>query len=166
MIAVRALIRPAEVSDAAAIASCQTACWREAYAGLVPEDYLGSVAIEQRRFERWQARLAGERAVLVAEVGGQVVGVASAGPSRDDPLVWGPGPAEELMSWYVRAAWHGTGLADQLLAVAVGDRPASLWVFAANARAQAFYRRHGFWPDGNRTVDPDTGLEEIRMVRR
>jgi ribosomal protein S18 acetylase RimI-like enzyme len=38
-------------------------------------------------------------------------------------------------------------------------------VFAVNARAQAFYRRHGFVADGVERPDSDTGLLEIRMVR-
>jgi len=151
--AVRVAIRPAGVADASAVTACQTACWRETYGGLVPADHLSLVSVEQPR-------------VFLADAAGEVVGVVSAGPSRDDPKVYGPEPAEELMGLYLLAAWRGTGVADRLLAVAVADRPASLWVFAAGARAQAFYRRHGFRPDCHRTVDSDTGLDQIRMVRR
>jgi GNAT superfamily N-acetyltransferase len=144
------------------VSDCHSACWREAYAGLVSNDYLDSHSIKERRVARWQERLAGTRTVWLAEVGRVVVGVASAGPSRDDP----PPTAAELKSLYVRASHYGTGLADHLLDAAVGRGPASLWVFAANERAQRFYRRHGFVPDGAAKIDEDTGVPEIRMVRR
>lgn len=130
-------IRVAIPEDAVAIADCMTACWREAYAGLLPEPYLSDPAVADRRRQRWQARLTGERAVWLAETGGrEVVGAVSAGPSRDDSRVGDPVPAEELMSLYVQAAWQGVGLGGRLLGAALTDRPASLWVLAANTQAQ------------------------------
>ena len=65
----------------------------------------------------------------------------------------------------MRASHHGTGLADRLLTVAIASGPAFLWVFADNPRAQRFYARHRFVPDGAEMIDADTGLPEIRMVR-
>lgn len=150
-------VRRAEESDAVAVTDCQTTCWREAYAGLVAEDYLYSDAVERRRLARWQERLAGSRNVWVAEADGQVVGVASTAAGDEPPVT--------LTSLYLRAAHHGTGLADRLLDAAVGSGPASLWVFVANARARRFYSRHGFVADGTEKLDPDTGVPEIRMVR-
>ncbi len=38
-----------------------------------------------------------------------------------------------------------------------------LWVADPNPRAQAFYRKHGFVPDG--TAQVENGVREIRMVR-
>jgi GNAT superfamily N-acetyltransferase len=156
-------IRRATIADAAPVSYCHSACWREAYAGLVGDDYLYSHSIEARRMARWRERLAGSRTVWLAEAEaeGVVVGVASAGPSRDDP----PPAAMELYSLYVRASHYGTGLGTRLLDAAVGTLSASLWVFAANERAQRFYRRRGFVPDGAEKIDPDTGVPEIRMVR-
>ena len=40
---------------------------------------------------------------------------------------------------------------------------AALWVADPNPRAQAFYRKHGFVPDG--TIQVEDGVREIRMVR-
>jgi predicted GNAT family N-acyltransferase len=39
-----------------------------------------------------------------------------------------------------------------------------LWVADPNPRAQAFYRKQGFVPDGTSKVED--GVREIRMVRR
>jgi GNAT superfamily N-acetyltransferase len=155
-------VRRAGKADAEAVTDCQTVCWREAYAGLVSDAYLYSDAVERRRLDRWRERLAGSRDVWVAEADARVIGVASAGPARDEPP---PAPAE-LMSLYLRASHHGTGLADRLLHVAVGAGAAYLWVFAANRRARSFNARRGFLADGASKLDPDTGVPEIRMVRR
>ena len=40
---------------------------------------------------------------------------------------------------------------------------AVLWVADPNPRAQAFYRKHGFVPDG--TAQVEEGVREIRMIR-
>ena len=151
-------VRRAGESDAAAVADCHTLCWREAYAGLVPDGYLCSETVERRRLARWRDRLTGSRDVWLAEADGEVVGVASSAPGDDPPV--------KLTSLYLRAAHHGTGLADRLLDAAIGSGPASLWVFTDNQRARRFYSRHGFVPDGTEKIDPDTGVPEMRMVRR
>ena len=93
---------------------------------------------------------------------GEIVGIASAGPTRDEdaPTEW------ELYAINVLAAHHGAGVADQLIAAVIAQRPATLWVLSGNARAQAFYRRHGFGVEGATKVHEDTGAPEIRMVRR
>jgi GNAT superfamily N-acetyltransferase len=144
-----------------ALVDCQTTCWREAYTGLVSDAYLYDPQRAARRHQRWARILSGERAAWVAPAGEQIVAVATSGPSRDEPA----DPPTELMTLYVRAAWHGTGLADQMLAAAIGSKPASLWVFIDNPRARAFYARHGFVATGEQKLDPDTDVMEMRMVR-
>ena len=114
------------------------------------------------RAERWVTILADRTsATFLAALPGEVIGFASSGPCRDPD----PAHALELFAMYVRAAWHGTGVADRLLAAAVRDEPASLWVFEVNPRARGFYARHGFHPDGTRQVEPGTGVPEVRLVR-
>jgi ribosomal protein S18 acetylase RimI-like enzyme len=65
----------------------------------------------------------------------------------------------------VLAAEHGTGAGGGLLAAVIGNDHAGLWVADPNPRAQAFYRKHGFRPDGARKHDRDLDIDEIRMVR-
>ena len=91
----------------------------------------------------------------------EIVGIASAGPTRDDDArtPW------ELYAINVHAAHHGTGVADQLITAVVAQRPATVWVLRDNARARAFYRRHGFGVDGATKIHDGTGAPEIRMVR-
>lgn len=154
-------VRPGAPDDVDAVVDCQTTCWREAYTGLVPQSYLDDPLVEQRRRARWTLNLTGGRSVWVAAGPAGIAGIATSGPSRDPA----PEPPTELMSLYVRAAFHGTGVADRLIQAAIGSQPASLWMFAANPRAGAFYRRHGFRPDGEQKIDPDTGVPEIRLIR-
>lgn len=72
----------------------------------------------------------------------------------------------ELQALNVLAAMHGTGLARTLVEELLGDRPAYLWVADPNPRAQAFYAKLAFAPDGTTRSDPDLeDLREIRLVR-
>jgi len=139
-------VRPAATTDVTNLASCQVACWREAYAHLLSASLLGSFEADERRHEQWRRMIAADSGweVLVAEADGQVVGYITTAPSRDQP----PVRALELVSIYLRAAHHGSGLGQGLLDAAVGDRPCSLWVADDNPRARAFYTRNGFQPDG------------------
>ncbi len=155
-------VRPGVSADAEAGARCHVACWREAYGDLVDPAVLvkrtGDLA---QRTSRWRDILAGAtlRWVAVTE-SGEVVGFAQAGPPRDDPV-----RPLELYALYVRTARYGTGLGDRLLAAAIGDRPAYLWVLAANERAIRFYARHGFVLDGSGKPEPMFAANELRMRR-
>jgi ribosomal protein S18 acetylase RimI-like enzyme len=137
--------------------------WQEAYAGLMPSGYLESLDPAAGP-ARWRERIRDPNGVewwLARDELG-IAGMATSGPPRDDDP---PAPLELYAINVLRRA-HGTGLADELMARAIGDRPAYLWVLDGNARAQAFYRRHGFRDEGGRKPEPHTGVVEMRMVRR
>jgi ribosomal protein S18 acetylase RimI-like enzyme len=83
-------------------------------------------------------------------------------------------PAEgsiELWRFYVDKPWHGQGLAHTLMAAAKArarKRGAStMWlgVWERNARAQAFYRKHGFHKVGNHifVVGSDPQTDDILL---
>ena len=93
--------------------------------------------------------------VTVAERGGAVVGFAA----RD---------GSEVNALYVDERARGQGCGRALLAqMQACCARLELWTFAANARARAFYERHGFREtarsDGARN---DEGLPDIRYVWR
>jgi GNAT superfamily N-acetyltransferase len=136
--------------------------WREAYAGLLPADYLAAL---DPTFgpARWRERFgtSAEVSWWIARDEEGIAGMVTAGPPRDDDA---PVPLE-LYAINVLQRAHGTGLADELLARAIGDRPAYLWVLDGNDRAVAFYRRHRFTDEGGRKPDTDTGVMELRMSR-
>lgn len=136
--------------------------WREAYAGILPDDYLAGL---DPTFgpRRWRERFGSSpdlRWWLARDDEG-IVGMATSGPPRDDDA---PAPLE-LYAINVLRRGHGTGVARELMAHTVGDRPAYLWVLEGNDRAMAFYRKHGFADEGGRKPEPETGAVEIRMSR-
>jgi ribosomal protein S18 acetylase RimI-like enzyme len=136
--------------------------WREAYAGLLPADYLAGLDPTAAP-ARWRERLGSSPEVgwwLARDEEG-IAGMATSGPPRDDSA---PAPLE-LYAINVLARAHGTGLANDLMARAVGDRAAYLWVLEGNQRALAFYRRHGFADEGGRKPEPETGVAELRLAR-
>jgi GNAT superfamily N-acetyltransferase len=136
--------------------------WQEAYAGLLPAEYLAALDPASGP-RRWRERLGSSPAVswwLARDEAG-IVGLATSGPGRDDDA---PVPLE-LYAINVLARAHGTGLAADLVGHAIGDRPAYLWVLDGNARAIAFYAKLGFTDEGGRKPEPETGVTEIRMAR-
>ena len=159
-------VRPVEAADAEAFGRVHVQVWREAYAGLMPAEFLAGLSPERSTALVLERLRSPQQAVtLVGTADGEVVGFAMAGPSRDQPAE----PPHELYAINVLAAHHGTGLADRLLVATLAaagiDGALSLWVLRGNDRACAFYRRHGFAPDGTTKPHPGTGTTEERWVR-
>lgn len=159
-------LRPLALEDCDELGRVHMAVWRDAYAGLMPDDYLAGLS-DERCADGWRTRAGrtepgGERTLVVVDPDGRIAGFGSAGPSRDDdaPTAW------ELYAVNLAPHARGTGLADVLLDELLGARDASLWVVEGNARALAFYARRGFVDEGGRDAHPATGTPEIRMVRR
>ena len=155
-------LRHAVPADAESCAAVHAACWREAYGPYVdPHRLAERLADTDRWVAAWTKHLVDGPPRVLAEAGGEVVGFAVTGPSRDED---GATPYE-LYAIYVRAPWWGTGLSQRLWEAVRPDGPCSLWVLEDNARAQGFYRRHGFEPDGARQLYAGLDAWEIRMVR-
>jgi GNAT superfamily N-acetyltransferase len=157
-------VRRARVEDAAEMARVNVRSWRETYRGLMPDRVLDDPGFERARERFWIAILTEERyreaRAAVAERDGEVIGIALGGPAEDPESPWN----SQLYVLYVVAAEHGSGAGAALLDdVLDPHEPALLWVADPNPRAQAFYRKHGFVPDG--TAQMDDGVREIRMVR-
>ena len=109
------VIRGARTADAPGIARVGVETWRNAYAGLVPNDYLLRLS-EARQAVQWDAlvrRARGADSVLVAESqgpqGSQIVGYGSCGRSRGGPL------AGEVFTLYIGNDWQGMGIGRRLL---------------------------------------------------
>lgn len=156
-------LRLATTDDVEAGAALHVACWREAYG-----PYVGRERLEERlaglaRWERaWREQLEHGPARTLAVADGELVGFAVAGPNRDEE----PQTAHELYALYARRRWWGSGVGQALWDAVAPQGPCSLWVLESNARAQAFYRRNGFAPDGSRAHYAGLDAWEIRMVRR
>lgn len=164
-------------ADARELAALHMQVWREAYTGMMSQDYLDGMQLEPR-ISFWRKSI-GVANARESEAGGVVDGVrfrsrlarhlptgriagfCAVGGARDDDA---PVP-QELGVVNVLRDFHGTGVAQQLVDATLGDRPAYLWVVRENLRAQAFYRKLGFAPDGGTKRDETLECDEIRMVR-
>src|SRR3954462_12288761 len=157
-------VRPARVEDVAEMARVNVRCWQETYRGLMSDAVLDDPGFPVARERFWTVALTDEgyreNRVAVAERNGELVGIAMSGPPLDAAAAW----ARQLYVLYVDAADHGTGAGRALLeAVVDPGESAALWVADPNPRAQAFYRKHGFVPDG--TAQGEGGVRDIRLVR-
>jgi ribosomal protein S18 acetylase RimI-like enzyme len=165
------LERAAHPADAQAIAAVHVATWRDAYAGLLPDELLAGLDVDEWA-ERWRGRLAAPAEgtfALVFETAGQVGGFVSGGPSRDEF------PGGEVYAIYVDPACQGRDAGRRLLAAAARHlaearfTDASLWVLADNDPARGFYESQGWRGDGSqRPWEPAAGysVTEVRYVRR
>lgn len=153
-------VRPAVPDDAEKIVDIRNTGWREAYAHLLSPEFLAGLTADAEGLRRGITR--GHLTIVVAELNGEAVGYALAGPpdEEDAPRDWC------LRHMYQYSRVHGSGTGQALFDAAVGDRPAYLWVAEDNPRAIAFYRRNGFTPDGAHKTEPDwENLASFRMVR-
>lgn len=160
-------------ADAEALALVHVRTWREAYTGLMPEEFWGPAALK-RRVAMWttiltdwdDAEIRSRLRIARDTATREPVGFAVVGTARETEGVSLAPPREELYALNVLDPFYGTGAAQSLVAELLGERPAFLWVADPNPRAQRFYEKIGFAPDGAVKHDEALGgLREIRMVR-
>lgn len=174
-------VRPVMPEDLPAVLAMKNAVWRIVYADVLPaEEFDRLDAGLPDQVDGWRRNLAAPEitTVLAETADGTVVGMASSGPARPiehlpdaadgEGGTAGAVPALELFAIYVLPSQQGTGLADRLMAATVGTKPARLRVLDGNARAEAFYRRHGFEALGDPVLlgPPWQDAAERRYVRR
>ncbi|MBN0041124.1 GNAT family N-acetyltransferase [Cellulosimicrobium cellulans] len=184
-------VRRATTEDAPALAGLAALTFPLACPpGTSPEAIAEHVAtqLSPERFRAWAASAA--HALLVVEPvpddvtddGHEASGLLGyallARGVPDDPDVAaavGPGEAVELSKIYVHPAAQGTGAASVLMtattqaAARLGPRlPVWLGTNVLNARAQAFYRKHGFDVVGRRTyvVGGETHSDVVMALPR
>jgi GNAT superfamily N-acetyltransferase len=158
-------VRAAVNRDISQIARLHVESWRETYRGVMTDAVLDDPGFASRRELFWTAALTDPRyaanRIAVAERDGSLIGVAMAGPVLEPDVQW----SAQLYVLYTYAAVHGLGAGAALLdAVLEPSTTAGLWVADPNPRAQRFYRKQGFLPDGIERFED--GVREIRMVRR
>ena len=143
-------LRSATVADAEAIASVRIESWLATYRGMIPDEYLDSMKLEESILH-WRTILealpaAGERiCVFVAETEGQIIGFAS-GMLLPEPKL---GMKAELTAVYLRPAWQRSGIGRRMVQKvartlqAQGSNSLLVWVIADNAIARNFYEELG-----------------------
>jgi GNAT superfamily N-acetyltransferase len=155
-------LRPVTLDDAEEYVRCHVDCLAETYATIMPpafaeEHRQGIPEQVARTREAWRVNAEQPEprtaAWLARDGGGEVVGVVRAGPGVQQ---WerdlGAPPTTvpfQLHHLYTRQRTHGSGLGRRLLETAIGDHETYLWILHGNARADRFYRRQGFAPNGD-----------------
>jgi ribosomal protein S18 acetylase RimI-like enzyme len=152
-------IREAISADAHAIAEIHVAAWRAAYRGLMPDEYLAALSVEQR-YDRWSKALSrpGPAKLAVVQFGEEIAGFCSFGPTRDEA----PSDIAEIYSLHVHPdRWrHGAGrlLCEYAFreAAAREHTAMTLWVLKGNDGARRFYQRLGYVHDGTEKMETQT----------
>lgn len=162
-------VRLGRQEDAERLAWLHLLAWQQAYAGLMPAEYLeGRMAELPTRILRWREWLDTAPPWVAESDEGEVIGFAGWGASRDEDAE--PGATGELMTIYVLAQHWGSGAGRRLMEAALaslrreGYREATLWVLEGNGRARRFYEAGGWIADGAAKHDQREGftLHEIR----
>jgi len=159
-------VRAARAADLDAVVAVFLGCWRESYAAVLPARLVEGMTDERARALWTRVLTGGAGDVLVVESreasGNVVLAVARIGVGER-----GEGMVHSL---YVSPRAQGTGVGSRLLAAAsdalrsAGSMTAHLWVFRDNAPSVAFYRHHGWYPDGRTRVQDEFGEPEIRLA--
>jgi GNAT superfamily N-acetyltransferase len=100
--------RPARPEDVDAVADLPVRSWQWAYAGLLPDDLLAGLRVEDR-VPQWQRRIESDdrdHVLLLADLDGAVVGFVAVGAGRAEV---GGADFGELMAIYLVPAVAGTG---------------------------------------------------------
>lgn len=165
------LIRSAASGDELAVARVHVRSWQTAYRTLLPDDVLDRLRPEDRAKRYTFGSSEPQRpATIVAVDGASICGFATIAPARDADAA-GNG---ELCALYVDPESWGRGVGVELISTARarlvdrGFQHATLWVLVGNIRAERFYQKDGWAPDGSRRTSRIWGanVEEVRYVRR
>lgn len=146
------IIRDVVTEDLERVAEIHINSWRFAYQGIVPQSFLDTMDIEQRK-EGWRRRLERSQSarLRIIEQEGVIVGWHYSGASRDQDA---DSMTAEVYAIYLEPTCIGQGLGAALLSdahemlTAFGASQVTLWVLKDNQRAIQFYLRSGYQFDG------------------
>ncbi len=163
------VFRTAGVADAALLGGIGAETFTETFGHLYAPGDL-TAFLQAHTVAAWAGELADPAYhILVGEAGTGAAAYAKLGPAKL-PFT-PPAGAIELRQFYVRAPWHGTGVAtammEAVLAEARGREATALYlsVFVDNHRARRFYERYGFARVGSYTFMVGAHADEDDVMR-
>jgi ribosomal protein S18 acetylase RimI-like enzyme len=165
-------VRLAEPKDAAQIAKVHVETWQSAYRGQIPQSYLDSLSVEDRK-KKWDSYLAKPEenaTTIIGVVDGKIVGFCSVDKTRSDDMDETTG---ELWAIYVDRDYAGKGVGSALHDKGMnilrerGFKKAILWVLTSNDVTRQWYEKKGWKVEGKTIVDPEHGLNlhETRYIK-
>lgn len=150
------IVKNAELEDMKLLSNIMVRSFRSAFASFVSRETLDSCTVEENCLRLLEAIYREDNMhFLVGDTSGM--------------LVWQSTPdGAEIVAIHSLPETWGTGLGHAILTEAlaqIGNRPIFLWAFKENARARAFYEKHGFRWDGTERVSEFDGAVEVRYVK-
>ena len=158
-------IRKANILDARDVAILHIRSWIAAYSGIIPSRAIAEA--NGRRFSRWQKLLKDVNIdTYVSVYNHEIVGLLCMSKSRDNDTA---PDTYEIMALYLLPEFFGKGVAKPLMDFALshikdlGYKSVILWALEENTRADKFYKKSGFYPDGTKKeIVIGRPLDEIR----
>ena len=157
-------IRPATRDDIEGIAKVHVESWRTTYEGIVDEDFLAGLSIEERA-KRWMETIDKDPPLVACNRRGEVIGFAHGGKERSGNY---PGYEGEIYAIYLLEKYQGKGIGKQLTRrlverlVAEGFQSMLVIVLAEN-EAKYFYEALGgeLIDEGTLTIGSKTHRELV-----
>ncbi|MBS7008773.1 GNAT family N-acetyltransferase [Anaerostipes sp.] len=145
-----------------AVCAVYEAGWKNAYRGIIPQEFLDNI-----KKEKWRAGIQNpELNSFIMLDGEKIIGTASYCASRFMSMK-GFG---EIVSLYLLPDYWDKGYGKRLLQAAVdglgelGYTQVFLWVLEENVRARAFYEKFGFRNSGD-CLNDNIGGKDLRELR-
>lgn len=152
------------------IAAVQVAAWRAAYKGIMPDDFLSGLDVQQKA-RAWERALQepGPGIAVVWECGQEVAGFCVYGPSRDSDASRDTTGELVAINFHPRHWRRGFGTTMCQYVISEGKkrnwRELTLWVLKQNIPARRLYERAGFLPDGTEKTETELIGEPLHEVR-
>jgi len=164
------IIRKVLPDDSYEYAALHVNCWKDAYKGIISDDYLDNMTKElDQRVESCRKTLSdpGDTEFYCAMLGDDMIGRLIFHKSRDKDKP----DAGEIGAIYLLADYWGKGYGKQMMEFALNElyrkglQETITWVLEENKRARLFYEKCGFIQDGlKRDIEIGKTLNSIRYV--
>ncbi len=162
-------IREAKTNDVNELAEVHVKSWQSAYKGLIPDDILENINLEDRA-EMWLGAIRDKPSETIVSLDSdKIVAFANFGESQDNNDAPLNGEIREI---YVLKDYWRMCIGSELLEYAEEFlkrkyQYAVLWVLDSNDRAIKFYQKQGYAKDGAEKTETlfEVTLSEIRMVK-
>ena len=144
------MIRTIKMLDVPRVAEIHVYGWRNAYRGIVSDDYLFKKMLVSERIKRFEQSIHDNATETYVYDDGIIKAFMTIGACRDDDKK----SSFELWGLYVDPFMQRQGIGTQMVgfcekqAIIRGFNNICLWVLAKNSASRAFYKKMGYMPDG------------------